>query len=223
MKAWRRYLRFLSAISGVLSTIAVIIGIYSFVISQKYRSHDIAFEVVPKLYEKYYEMNRIQLERPYLAHMLVTPDRYPEVARASSTMTEGVTERETAKYWLEERAVANMIWTYYEQLLFQWNFTRDDERKFVVSVLDYFEDSILRNPRLLWWWTIRGGGLETSYEDITRCEIQRNMLTRLDLARPGTVDPAGPFGYRPPETAPGSGNLRSGKATCKDVPAVRGR
>src|SRR5580658_1043848 len=196
MRNWSRYLKALTAAPAILSTIAVMIGIYSFVLAQKYRRSDISFEVVPKLYEKYYVMNEIQLDHPYLAHMFTSPDRYPEVAKAAAIMASGASDKEKAKYWLEERAVADFIWTYYEQLLFQWNSTKDDEREFVVKVLDYLEDDLLRNPRLLWWWVIKGGGLETTYENITRCEIKRNTLNKIDLATTGTLDPVGPLGYQ---------------------------
>jgi hypothetical protein len=223
MRSWSRYLRALSAASAILSTVAVIIGIYSFVLAQKYRRNDISFEVVPKLYDKYYEMNKIQLGHPYLAHMFASPDRYPEVAKAAAAMVSGASDKDKAKYWLEERAVADFIWTYYEQLLFQWNSTKDDEREFVVKVLDYLEDDLLRNPRLLWWWVIKGGGLETTYEDITRCEFQRNVLKKIDLATIGTLDPVGPLGYQHTPVPPLPGNLRAAEVDCSAVKPVRVR
>jgi len=224
MVMWRRYLRILSAASTLLSIVAVIIGIYSFILSLSFRRHDIAFEVVPKLYDKYYEMYKVQLEHPYLGHMFASPDRYAEVARASAMGMTGASDQDKAKYWLEERAVADFIWTYYEQLLFQWYATRDEERNFLVRVLNYLEDILLRNPRLVWWWYKDGGGLETSYEDITRCEIFRNALNKLDFAKVGTVDPNGPFGYHSGVPfATNSSDLQERIVDCKRIEPVRVR
>jgi hypothetical protein len=105
---------------GVLALAAFVISAAAFYFGEVRRQKDIPFEVVPKAYEKYYEMNKIELEKPYLTHMFVTPDRYPGVKGLVMTAAGKPSEQQRAQYLLEERAVADFLFTYYEQTLYQW-------------------------------------------------------------------------------------------------------
>ena len=76
---WEKWLTlFVALLALVLSGIAYWKG-------EERRKKDVPFEVTAKSYEKYYEMNRIELEKPYLTHLFVTPDRYPEIRKLVET------------------------------------------------------------------------------------------------------------------------------------------
>jgi hypothetical protein len=179
--------------STVLSLVAVLFSLVAFYNAEERRKKDVPFELIPKAYEKYYEMNKIELEKWYLTHLFVTFDRYPEIKRLTARGLTNLPADKRIEYLLQERAVADFLFTYYEQTLFQWEATRDHERKFINDILEYFRGRLLPNPRLVYWWRAEGGGLETSYEDITRKDWRANVYERIK-ATPDWCDPLGPLG-----------------------------
>lgn len=180
-------------VSIVLSIVALALSVTTYLDAETRRKKDVPFEVTAKSYEKYYEMNRIELEKPYLTHLFVTPDRYAGIKRTVVEAKGMISKKQRAQYLLEERAVADFIFTYYEQTLYQWEATKDAERKFTSEVLEYLRGRLLRNPRLIYWWREQNGGLETSYEERTRDDWQKNVLGKIDINKPEWCDALGPF------------------------------
>jgi len=175
-----------------VALVALVLSLLTYWKGEERRKKDVPFEVTAKTYEKYYEMNRIALDKPYLTHLFVTPDRYPEIRKLVEASKGPRSAREKAQYLLEERAVADFIFTYYEQTLYQWDATRDEERKFTSDVLEYLRGRLLRNPRLIYWWQEKHGGLETSYEKKTRDDWQAEVIGKTGMR--AWCDPTGPFG-----------------------------
>jgi hypothetical protein len=154
--------------SLVLSGLAFAFSLATFYFGYRNRMRDIAFEVIPKSYERYYDAHKIELQHPHLTHLFVTYDQYPRAKDLVIRCTTDIDDEKRIAYLLQERAVADLLMTYYEQITFQWESTRDRERKFVKGVIDHFENRVLRNPRVIWWWQADCGGLETGYEDERR-------------------------------------------------------
>src|SRR5262249_49331489 len=102
-------------------------------------------------------------------------------------------EVKAACYLLQERAVADLILSFYEQMLDQWDVTKDKEHEFINKMIVYFEGRLLRNPRLIWWWMADAGGLETSYEDPTRDRWRKNVLEPSQATTARWQDADGPF------------------------------
>lgn len=194
---WQRAKRaikiFVSRPANILSVLALVISAVAFYLSEVRRQKDVPFELIPKAYEKYYEMNKIQLDKWYLAHLFVTPDRYLEITKIISENIGDLTSAKKAEYLMHERATADFMFTYYEQILYQWTETGDTERRFIREILDYFRGRLLKNPRLVYWWIENGGGLETSYEDRTQKDWNKYVLYKSPAAKVGWCDALGPF------------------------------
>ena len=98
---------------------------------------DLPAELIPKAFEKYYEMNKIQIDKWYLSHLFAVPARYAEVKSLIQQNMEGLTAAKKAEYLLHERSMADFVFTFSEQNLFQWDLTRDREREIINDVLGY--------------------------------------------------------------------------------------
>jgi len=182
---------FISAMALTLSVVTIYLG-------YRNRRRDVPFDVIPKSYERYYDMNRIELQYPHLTHLFVTYDKYQQIKSLVVQSTHDLDNEKRSAYLLQERAVVDLLMSYYEQILYQWESTGDKEREFVASIIKYFEGRLLRNPRVIWWWQADCGGLETSYEDDTRKRWKKNVLAPISG---GDVsewrDDYGPFGQPP--------------------------
>lgn len=189
-----RLTKWLKTIGGILSIVAVLVSVTTYVKGESRRRKDVTFEIIQKTYEKYSEMNRIELEKPYLTHLFVVSDRYLRIKQNIREVTGVISNQQRAKYLLEERAVADFIFTYYEQTLFQWSATKDKERRFSHDLLAYFRSTLLRNPRLIYWWRIENGGLEVNYALKTRKDWETHVLEWVDTTKPAECDAVGPFG-----------------------------
>ena len=181
--------------SLAISLMALALSALTFYLGYRNRKRDVPFDVIPKSYERYYDMNRIELQYPHLTHLFVTYDKYDQIKKIVSQYTNHIDEERRLSFLLQERAVVDLLMSYYEQILFQWRSTGDKEREFVSGIIDYFEGRLLRNPRVVWWWQADCGGLETSYEDDTRARWNERVLAPI---RGGDVsvwrDDCGPFG-----------------------------
>lgn len=183
----------LSKIATTLSVLAIAVSVYSFYLGEQRRARDIPFDVVPKAYEKYYEMNKIQLDKWHLAHMFAVKERYESLKQLVVSGIGSPGQQKWAEYISQERAVADFIFTYYEQSLYQWAATQDTERRFIAEILEFLRSSLLTNPRLVYWWRQEGGGLEASYQSITRQDWKEHVYSRIANDK-AACDPLGPFG-----------------------------
>ncbi len=128
-----------------------------------------------------------------MAHMFSVKERYESLKQLVASGIPTPSQEKWAEYISHERAVADFIFTYYEQTLYQWEATRDKERQFINETLDFLRNSLLTNPRLVYWWRIEAGGLESSYQTITRNDWRAHVQAKIGSS-PGWCDPIGPFG-----------------------------
>lgn len=180
-------------ISVSLSVLSLTLSLLVAYVTYRNRKRDVPFDVVPKAYERYYDMNKIELQYPHLTHLFVTYDKYESVKSIVCAAVANAEQEKLESYLLQERAVVDLILSYYEQIKYQWKYTRDSEREFVKGIIEYFEGRLLRNPRLVWWWQDECGGLETSYEKYTRDEWRTRVFEPIDKSAPGWQDKFGPF------------------------------
>lgn len=180
-------------LSTVISLISLVLAISSAGFAYLNRKRDVPFNVASTAYDRYYDMNRIELEHPHLTHMFVTFDKYEQVRAMVERAAGRLDDVKLACYLLQERAVADLILSFYEQMLGQWDATQDEEHEFIDAMIDYFEGRLLRNPRLVWWWMAEAGGLETSYEEATRQRWRRKVLKPFKATTSTWQDADGPF------------------------------
>ena len=179
-------------LSDLISFISLVLAIGTAFFAYLNRKREIPYNVASTAYDRYYDMNRIELENPHLTHMFATFDRYEQIKAIVQKAAGRIDEVKLSCYLLQERAVADLILSFYEQMLSQWDATQDEEHEFIDGMIDYFEGRLLRNPRLVWWWMAESGGLETSYEDTTRKRWRENVLEP-SKATAGWQDADGPF------------------------------
>lgn len=180
-------------LSAAISAFSLVVAVCSAFFAYLNRRRDIPFSVASTAYERYYDMNRIELENPHLTHMFVTYDKYEQVKALVEKATERLDAVKASCYLLQERAVADLILSFYEQMLGQWEATQDKEHEFIDGMIKYFEGRLLRNPRLIWWWMADAGGLETSYDDKTRARWRKNVFEPFQHTTATWQDAEGPF------------------------------
>jgi hypothetical protein len=203
----------------VVSGLAFVFSMATFYFGYRNRMRDVAFEVIPKSYERFYDAHKIELQHPHLTHLFVTFDQYPKIKNLVIHCTKDIGDEKRTAYLLQERAVVDLLMTYYEQITFQWESTRDKERKFVKSIIDHFEKRVLTNPRVIWWWQADCGGLETGYDDETRKRWHEKILAPI---AGGNVsewrDDSGPFGQTLSLPSVDDGHLGSTHSTAAHQP-----
>lgn len=177
----------------IVSLAALVFSLWTFVGNEAARHRDLSFETVQKSYQTYFELGRIQLEHWQLSHLLALPDRYAHVVGTVRAATRTASTDKQAEYLLKERALADYIFTFYEQTLYQWDVTKVSERRFLTEILNYLTGRLLRNPRLLYYWAETGGGLEHNYEELTRKHYRENVLNSPAAPLSSKPDAEGPF------------------------------
>jgi hypothetical protein len=180
----------------VISIIALTISVLSFWQSYQSHKHDTAFDTVQKAYQTYYDLGKIQLDHWELNHLLTLSDRYDDVVKEICVATSDANPAKRSEYLVKERALADFIFTFYEQTLYQWNYTKVDERKFLNEVLSYLTDRLLRNPRLLYYWSEKGGNLQRNYERLTQEHYRNNVVNSTKNPLAEQPDDYGPFSVK---------------------------
>ena len=146
------------------------------------------------------ELTKLPESDPAMGHLVVMPDRYEVVERLVSRSAAGSTDAERAALLIRERFIANYIFTLFEYALYQRSrasWFSPEKRAFSEEVLNYFTSRVLRNPRLLWYWSSQGGGLSTYYEISTRQYYDDRVLHNSADPLQQRPDPLGPFGSPP--------------------------
>lgn len=196
-RGWvRRFGEWLWSPANAISFVAFAISVGTLAVTEYRRAKDVRYEIISKSYERYYEMNRIQLDKWYLSHLFASPDHYGAVADAvrKALTLQNVDPGKKAEYLIQERAAADFVFTYYEQTRAQWGYTRDQDRWYVSEILKFLHDTMLQNPRLVYWWLKSGGGLQSNYDNVLHDDWNANVLPKLKKETPDWCDPMGPIG-----------------------------
>lgn len=191
----------LSIVTIVISLLAL--GISGLSYSQSLSSHkDISgAETIGRQYGFYYEFSRMEVENWQIGHIFALPDWYNESVRQISSSLKSTEPTKRAELLLKERAIARFILTNYEEIFYQWKHAKsvgDTQRAgFLEEVLNYFTGRLLRNPRLLYYWSEDGGKLAADFEPETRKHYEEHVLRNYNLPLTQKPDPLGPFSQEP--------------------------
>jgi len=185
-----------------VSAMAACLSMASFFAEPMRQSDALTSEVISEAYASFMSMNDIRTDHPYQSHLFELSENYAQIATNVATATQHLrtSPHEIAKLHLEERAVADRLFTMFEQSYYQWQQAQasgDTPRaEFLRAVVDYFTGRLLRNPRLLWYWSLKGGALASHYEDDTKTYYDTHVT------QPGEVqDVEGPFLMRAQQIA----------------------
>ena len=184
----------LSTIIASLALVASITSLYQSSTSQKDSS---GTEMIKNQYATYYELGKLEIENPQLSHVFALPGWYDQVTKSVAASVGPLNPIKREELLIKERAMARIIFLHYEDVLYQWKHATkmgDTERAiFLKEVLSYYTGRVLRNPRLLYFWSEKGANLEADFENETREHYNDHVLHNPLRPLKELPDRAGPF------------------------------
>jgi hypothetical protein len=178
----------------MLSVLAAALSVISFYSSRR-SEHDVAVSTTIKTeYDVFKELTRAEVEYTHLSHLFAQSYRtYEALSDQTARGFSPKDERTKAKLLLEERGMADYIFTSYEETYLNWdqaNKAGDDARaSLLLNDLGYFKGTLC-NPRLLWYWDLKGGHLALAYGLSLQNYYQENVRKSCPDV---LADPDGPF------------------------------
>jgi hypothetical protein len=180
-----------------VSAMAACLSLATFFAEPIRQSDQLTSGVIKEAYASFMSMNDVRTEHPYQSHLFELSENYEQIAASVATATQHLrnSPHEIARLLLEERSVADRLFTMFEESYYQWQQAQasgDTPRaEFLLAVVDYFTGRLLRNPRLLWYWSPNGGALAGHYEADTVAYYDANVKQTHE-----NVDSEGPFQMR---------------------------
>jgi hypothetical protein len=177
----------------VFSIVAIVISGYSLLEGRWQHQDERNVEVLDAVYEDW--MALAMRDDWRVQHVQEAPDTYYAVRDVARRLTAGMSDTEKAETFLMERAMANLIFTNFEHHLKQWLLAieLDDEsrQRVLKEEIDFYAEVLMRNPRLLWYWSPEGGGWIRGADPSTIKWLEERALA--DPERPLTtrMDPEG--------------------------------
>lgn len=192
---------------NILPWLAIMLSTFSAIFSVVNFKENSTSSAIRAQYEKFEDLTKLPLSNPDVSHLISMPDRYRHTVQDVTTAYINANDQELAKHRLKERYIANYIFTLFEAALYEQGraalpLVNGEKRRFNSEVLQYFTSRVLRNPRLLWYWDEKGGGLSTYYEEATKAYYLDHVTKDPKDPLLEVPDPIGPF--QKPEIEPGN-------------------
>lgn len=190
---------------NIFQTVAVIISICALIFSilsyrdiPKRHSDTRTADMINNSYSELLGMTTFQAQYPMQGHLYATAGNYEAICQKVRIATGlEMTDADISRNEIIEIALAMSIFAYFEHHFFQWEQAKKGKDKvrtqFLLEVLKYFTERLLRNPRLLWLWAESGANLREHFED----KVREYYVQHIDMDNK-YVDVIGP--YRPKET-----------------------
>ena len=180
-------------LTRILSILALLVSFGSLYLNDAIHKESAESEVIKDAYLTFFSLDRLALDNWQLGHVFTTPDGYDSIMHKIHISTRGASAEKLIELKLKERALALQIFDYYEQTVFLLESsirTKEQHRaQFLKAVESYFSGRLLRNPRLLYYWSI----LSDDYEDITKKYYHDNVLSNKETPLQISMDSQGPF------------------------------
>jgi hypothetical protein len=163
----------LDIVSLVISVLALATSVGSaYYVSMQHGDTEQA-TLLRQTYSDFAELNDVSIDNWESVYMFALPDQYESLVKSIGDVIARRSDSEKAQLKLRERAIAEAVFTRYEHAYYQWQHAThvgDKAREtFLLQVLQYFTKKLLRNPRLLWYWSEHGANLRAHFEaDVTR-------------------------------------------------------
>lgn len=174
----------LDYISLVIAFIAAGIALFALFETKSQHSDQSYSELIRESYSDFVELTDLQVNNWQVAYLFSLRDRYCEVRNLASLSLDLKTHpHKAAEILLKEQGTADKIFTMFEHAYYQWahakNVEDETRTKFLEEVLNYYTRRLLRNPRLIWYWSKDGGNLRKHFEDVVRRYYQSKVITPL--------------------------------------------
>ena len=186
-----------------LSILAVLFSGYAVVDGQRQHRDERASELMEMIYADWDKMSLV--DQWEVSHLNEAPETYPAARDRLREYVGSLPRQEQLRIAVQERVNAGRISAFFEHHLNQWRIARqaeDPERLHLLQVeLDYWCESQLRNPRMLWLMSSDGGGLADWLDPPNREYYERCVWN--DPQHPLQQKPD-PEGILPPDLSTGA-------------------
>lgn len=184
------------SIGSILPVVAFALSIYSLYVSEGARRDVARIDVIKTEWGLFHDMGRLRLQYPLMTHLFEgSGELYDSTSERIQLAISSASDLERANLLLQERALASVIFTSFEETYFLWREAQGGEKSRAEQLLEdlnYFNDFLCNNPRLLWYWDVRDGGkLGREFADALKSYYNDNILKNCA----GDKDAKGPF-YR---------------------------
>ena len=183
--------------SDILALTAIMISALSIWFSLRTYTEASASQTIWSQYEHFANIVQAHIDHSQLGHIFTVAESYEQAFKQVTASIQDLSQQEKMRLRLQERAMADYLFNEFEQSFYQINRVslRYDKRsrKFYGEVLDFFTHSLLRNPRLLYYWSQDGGQLCFNYEPSTVAFYEANVLNNHSFPLKFEPDPIGPF------------------------------
>jgi hypothetical protein len=175
------------------SLVAVVVSLYAFKQTTRSKTLVAVQKHISDVYSEFKDFNKLRLNFPNHSHLFELPVHYELVRGVIVKSTASLNDTERATYLLQERALAIMIFSMYESLLYSFDIAAAERnagrKKIIQDVINYLEISWLRNPRLLFFWCDDRQAVKVMFEPLTQEHFARKVLSSI---QPATIDNVGP-------------------------------
>lgn len=195
----RRLLREIAkdALSIATPIIALTISLISLTISARVNRKTAMINSMRAEYADLYEITKLGINNPEQAHLFANPDDYQKVRRRVQQMNHQLTPELRQRLLMQERALANMIFTSFAETVDHYNLALrngDDEvAEILRNTMSNYVDRILDNPRLCYYWSEKGGDLTIAIDPDAKQYYEPTFKKVLARGK-DAVDPDGPYG-----------------------------
>ncbi len=187
-------------ISNAVSALALTVSVATAITSYSMYRDSASTQAVKDIYGIFLQLQGINIDNSEISHITALPENYAAVASVVATTTENLTATERTQLLLRERTLAMYIFGIFEHALYQYNqavgFGDDDRVAFLEEVLGYLTGRLLRNPRLLYYWSSEEIGISGHFEDVTHQYYRDHVLEDENYPLQYQADPEGPLRYR---------------------------
>lgn len=173
---------------------------YSLYVSRRSEAHIRTIEAVTTLYDEFDALGQLRVDNWELAHLLELPENYESAWNNVRLAVGPLDDMRQHELLIRERAVANRIFSLFEQVHYYATQAKQEKRTerlaFLGEVLEYFTGRLLCNPRLRYIWDPDGGNAAAYFEPDVLDLYRRSIKPISDISPglgSGNYDPDGPF------------------------------
>ena len=190
----------MGTISITFAAVALVLSAVSIYFSIKVHRDSLYSSIITQAYGTFNEGIKMLLEHHFLNHLLVMPKIYPEVKRLIQKSFGKTAGRQNSELLLKERSMALYAFQIFEHFHYQYKHSIDVKAKerieFLHMVLTHFTKRLLKNPRLLYYWSESGGNLSAYFEPETIEYYNKEVLGNIEGNVEELMDCDGPFKHK---------------------------
>lgn len=178
-----------------ISLVALALSGFSVYLSMRSSEIQSRAEAIGTQYSLFTELTKMQIDRPLMSHLFaLSPIQYDRSIQTLAPVVASLDAKERGQLILQEAAVANHIFTIYEDSYYRLanaHSARDEIRKSMYAdAMENFFKPQMCNRRLIWYWDAEHGqGLENNSTE----EVRNHFTNVIQPSCSAALDSVGPF------------------------------